>query len=85
VVAEIFKIERWVESWLGSARAYVVAGICQSLCAGWQDENKATLSAHPSSLWDRIGFSSGPSVAKRQHKTMVVAFIRVNLYLSIRV
>jgi hypothetical protein len=30
---------------------------------GWQDENKATLSAHPSSLWDRIGFSSGPSVA----------------------
>ena len=31
---------------------------------GWQDENKATLSAHPSSLWDRIGFSSGPSVAK---------------------
>jgi hypothetical protein len=36
-------------------------------CSGgyncWQDDYNATPSAHPSSLWDRIGFSSGPSVA----------------------
>jgi hypothetical protein len=36
---------------------------CSSGYNCWQDENNATPSAHPSSLWDRIGFSSGPSVA----------------------
>jgi hypothetical protein len=48
----------WVAGWLGG------------WLGGWQDENNATLSAHPSSLWDRIGFSSGPSVAKSPHLKM---------------
>jgi hypothetical protein len=36
---------------------------CSSGYNCWQDDYNATPSAHPSSLWDRIGFSSGPSVA----------------------